>query len=80
MTRANNWYSTTATVPALLRALWGQHLHHWIARDESKETTQLQLVELLAQIANIQANSKILDRRFRFPSVHGKTQSNGLLN
>jgi tocopherol O-methyltransferase len=45
------------------RALWGEHLHHgyWIRGDESKETAQLQLVELLAQAANIQPNSKILD-------------------
>jgi len=45
------------------RALWGEHLHHgyWITGDESKETAQLQLVEHLAQAADIQPYAKILD-------------------
>lgn len=45
------------------RSLWGEHLHHgyWIRGDESKEKAQLQLVEHLAQLANIERGSKILD-------------------
>src|SRR5882762_9169493 len=45
------------------RALWGEHLHHgyWIRGDESKETAQLQLVQHLAQLANIKPGSEILD-------------------
>jgi tocopherol O-methyltransferase len=45
------------------RALWGEHLHHgyWIRGDESKERAQLQLIEHLAQRANIQPGSEILD-------------------
>ena len=45
------------------RALWGEHLHHgyWIRGDESKEKAQLQLVEHLAQLANVKPGSDILD-------------------
>jgi tocopherol O-methyltransferase len=45
------------------RSLWGEHLHHgyWIRGDESKEKAQLQLVEHLAQLANIKPGSDILD-------------------
>jgi tocopherol O-methyltransferase len=45
------------------RALWGEHLHHgyWIRGDESKEKAQLQLIEHLAQLANIKPGSDILD-------------------
>ena len=45
------------------RALWGEHLHHgyWINGDESKETAQVQLVEHLAETANIQPGARILD-------------------
>jgi cyclopropane fatty-acyl-phospholipid synthase-like methyltransferase len=45
------------------RSLWGEHLHHgfWIRGDESKEKAQLQLVEHLAQLANIKPGSIILD-------------------
>ncbi len=45
------------------RSLWGEHLHHgyWIHGDESKETAQIQLIEHLAQLANIKAGSRILD-------------------
>ena len=45
------------------RALWGEHLHHgyWIRGDESKEKAQLQLIEHLAQLANIKPDSNILD-------------------
>jgi tocopherol O-methyltransferase len=45
------------------RALWGEHLHHgyWILGDESKEVAQLQLVEHLAQAANVQPRARILD-------------------
>ena len=44
-------------------SLWGQHLHHgyWIRGDESKETAQLQLVEHLAQAAQIPLHARILD-------------------
>jgi tocopherol O-methyltransferase len=45
------------------RSLWGEHLHHgyWIRGDESKEVAQLQLVEQLAQAANIRPRTKLLD-------------------
>jgi tocopherol O-methyltransferase len=44
-------------------SLWGEHLHHgyWIVGDESKEKAQLQLIEHLAQLANIKSGSEILD-------------------
>ena len=43
--------------------LWGEHLHHgyWIRGDESKETAQIQLIEHLAQTANIQPGCAVLD-------------------
>src|SRR3974390_141095 len=43
--------------------LWGEHLHHgyWIRGDETKERAQIELVEHLAQAANIQPGLKILD-------------------
>jgi tocopherol O-methyltransferase len=43
--------------------LWGEHLHHgyWIHGDETKERAQIQLIEHLAQIANIRAGNSILD-------------------
>jgi tocopherol O-methyltransferase len=45
------------------RSLWGEHIHHgyWIRGDESKETAQLQLIEHLAQAAEIPSGAKILD-------------------
>ena len=45
------------------RSLWGDHIHHgyWITGDESKETAQLQLIDHLAQLANVKPNSNILD-------------------
>jgi tocopherol O-methyltransferase len=45
------------------RSLWGEHLHHgyWILGDESKEKAQLQLIEHLAQLANVKPSSDILD-------------------
>jgi tocopherol O-methyltransferase len=45
------------------RSLWGEHLHHgyWIRGDESKETAQVQLIEHLAQLANIKTGSRVLD-------------------
>jgi len=45
------------------RALWGEHIHHgyWIRGDESKETAQQQLVEHLAEAAQIPPRAKILD-------------------
>ena len=45
------------------RSLWGDHLHHgyWIRGDESKEKAQLQLIEHLAQLANIKPRAHILD-------------------
>jgi tocopherol O-methyltransferase len=47
----------------LYRSLWGEHLHHgyWVRGDESKETAQLQLIEHLAELANIRPGSHILD-------------------
>jgi len=44
-------------------SLWGEHLHHgyWIRGDESKEVEQLQLTEYLAELANIQTGSAVLD-------------------
>ena len=49
-------------VSPLYRSLWGE-LHHgyWIRGDESKEQAQLQLIEHLAQLANIKSGSRILD-------------------
>jgi tocopherol O-methyltransferase len=45
------------------KALWGEHLHHgfWVTGDESKETAQVQLIEHLAELANIKYGSDILD-------------------
>src|ERR1700676_36546 len=45
------------------RALWGEHLHHgyWIRGDESKEKAQIQLIEHLAQFANVKPGADILD-------------------
>ena len=45
------------------RSLWGEHLHHgyWIRGDESKETAQNQLIDHLAQLANIKAGLRVLD-------------------
>lgn len=45
------------------RALWGEHLHHgyWIRGDESKEQAQLQLIEHLANLAQITPGAEILD-------------------
>lgn len=45
------------------KALWGDHLHHgfWITGDESKETAQVQLIEHLADLADIKFGSDILD-------------------
>jgi cyclopropane fatty-acyl-phospholipid synthase-like methyltransferase len=44
-------------------ALWGEHLHHgyWTRGDEPKEIAQIQLIEHLAQLANIRPGSRILD-------------------
>jgi tocopherol O-methyltransferase len=45
------------------RSLWGEHIHHgyWIRGDESKERAQLQLIEHLAQLANVKSGSDVLD-------------------
>src|SRR5262245_4795472 len=45
------------------RSLWGEHLHHgyWIRGDESKEVAQVQLVDHLAQAANVQPRARLLD-------------------
>jgi tocopherol O-methyltransferase len=45
------------------RSLWGEHIHHgyWIRGDESKETAQIQMIEHLAQLANLKPRSRILD-------------------
>ena len=44
-------------------SFWGEHLHHgyWVRGDESKETAQIQLIDHLAQLANIKIGSRILD-------------------
>ena len=43
--------------------LWGEHLHHgyWIRGDETKERAQIQLIDHLAQMADIQPGQTILD-------------------
>ncbi|HXH68357.1 MAG TPA: class I SAM-dependent methyltransferase [Candidatus Limnocylindrales bacterium] len=45
------------------QSLWGDHIHHgyWIRGDESKELAQVQLMEHLAELANVQAGSSVLD-------------------
>ncbi len=45
------------------QSMWGEHIHHgyWIRGDESKETAQIQLIEHLAQLANLKTGSRILD-------------------
>ncbi len=45
------------------RSLWGEHLHHgyWVTGQESKETAQIQLIERLADLAQIKYASHILD-------------------
>jgi tocopherol O-methyltransferase len=44
-------------------SLWGQHIHHgyWVRGDESKEVAQIQLMDHLAQLAEIRTGSRILD-------------------
>ena len=44
-------------------SLWGEHLHHgyWITGEESKEVAQVQLIEHLAELADIKYGSDILD-------------------
>jgi tocopherol O-methyltransferase len=45
------------------QAFWGENIHHgfWIRGDESKELAQTQLTEHLAQLANLQTGSSVLD-------------------
>jgi tocopherol O-methyltransferase len=45
------------------QSLWGDNIHHgyWIRGDESKELAQLQLTQHLAELANVQAGSSVLD-------------------
>jgi tocopherol O-methyltransferase len=45
------------------QSLWGDNIHHgyWIRGDESKELAQAQLTEHLAQLANLQTGSSVLD-------------------
>ena len=45
------------------QSLWGNHIHHgyWIRGDESKEVAQLQLTKHLAELANVQTGSAVLD-------------------
>ena len=45
------------------RSLWGEHIHHgyWIRGDESKEKAQLQLIEHLAQLADVKSGWDVLD-------------------
>jgi cyclopropane fatty-acyl-phospholipid synthase-like methyltransferase len=43
--------------------LWGEHIHHgyWIRGDETKERAQIQLIEHLAQVADIRPGNRVLD-------------------
>ena len=45
------------------QSLWGNNIHHgyWIRGDESKEVAQAQLTDHLAQLADIQPGSSLLD-------------------
>ncbi len=45
------------------QSLWGEHIHHgyWIRGDESKETAQIQMIEHLAQLANMKSGLRVLD-------------------
>lgn len=45
------------------QSIWGEHLHHgyWIRGDETKEEAQVQLAEHLAELANVQTGSTVLD-------------------
>jgi tocopherol O-methyltransferase len=45
------------------QSLWGDHIHHgyWIRGDESKELAQVQLMEHLAELANVRTGSTVLD-------------------
>jgi tocopherol O-methyltransferase len=45
------------------QSLWGDHIHHgyWIRGDESKELAQVQLMEHLAELADVQTGSTVLD-------------------
>jgi tocopherol O-methyltransferase len=44
-------------------ALWGEHLHHgyWVTGDEPKDTAQIQLIDHLAELADIKFGSEVLD-------------------
>jgi tocopherol O-methyltransferase len=45
------------------QALWGEHIHHgyWITGQESKDVAQIQLINHLADLAEIKYGSDILD-------------------
>ena len=45
------------------QSLWGEHIHHgyWIRGDESKELAQDQLMDYVAELANLQAGATVLD-------------------
>jgi len=66
MTRHNDKESIREfydVVSSHFHELWGEHLHHgyWIRGDETKERAQIQLIEHLAQLAEIQPGRRILD-------------------
>src|SRR6202050_4229258 len=66
MTRLNDKEKIRAfydLVSSHFNDLWGEHLHHgyWIRGNETKERAQIQLIDHLAQIANIQPGCTILD-------------------
>jgi len=44
-------------------SLWGEHVHHgyWIRGNETKEQAQVQLIEHLAEAAELVPGSRILD-------------------
>ena len=51
------------TVSPYYSSLWGQHIHHgyWVRGNESKETAQIQLMDHLAELADIKTGARILD-------------------
>jgi tocopherol O-methyltransferase len=51
------------TISPYYLQLWGEHLHHgyWVRGDETKEQAQAQLIERLAEAANIPDRAEILD-------------------
>jgi tocopherol O-methyltransferase len=66
MTRQNDKEKVRAfydLVSSHFHDLWGEHFHHgyWIRGDETKERAQIQLIDHLAQRANLRPGCRILD-------------------